>query len=137
MANYCDIWGKPIFVMDDGTEYMFEGLQDDEIEHRGRNFEFRFIVNTLRHYFGDHLDFDVNENQFKILKLSNDQMNILREISEDTCEFPVKYGRAKLRFEIVTYRYDASHAAYAYTLPSPSAYTLPSAIIYGSMITCG
>ena len=99
-ANHYDIWVKPIFVEENGSEYLFEGLDAVELEHRGKNFEFRFIINTLRQYFGDNLDFDVSGNQVKILTLSNDQMNILREIHEYSCEFPLKYDRAHLKFEI-------------------------------------
>ena len=100
-----DIWVTPTFVKD-GQFYQFEGLDDDENGAcRGVNFEFRFIVNTLRHYFGDNLDFDENENQIKIDMLSNEQMKTLRVINEDTCEFPVKYGRSYLKFEINGFKY--------------------------------
>jgi len=36
--------------------------------------------------------------------LSYERMKILREIDEDTCDFPVKYGRSQLKFEIDTYK---------------------------------
>ena len=102
-----DIWVKPIFVKDNGIEYPFEGLSEHEKIYRGQNYEFRFIANTLRHYFGDNLDFEDNENQIKIKKLSDSQMKILGNIYEDTCEFPVKYERSHLKFQISIYTYDA------------------------------
>ena len=92
----------PIFIKD-GINYLFEGLTEDEKEHRGRNFEFRFIVDTLRKYFGDNLDFEDNGNNIIIETLSNTQMKILREINEDTCDHPIKYKRSQLKFKILEY----------------------------------
>jgi len=106
--THYDIWVIPTFAKEDGTYCPFEGLSDDEQgARRGTNFEFRFIVNTLRQYFGDDLDFAEMANQIKIATLSNAQMQLLREINEDTCDFPVKYGRSHLKFEVNSYNYDA------------------------------
>jgi hypothetical protein len=92
----------PTFTKD-GTTYKYEGLpKDDETR-----ILFRFIVLTLRKYFGVNLHFDMRETHVIITTLSSAQMKILREIDEDTGEFPVKYGRSQLKFEIGTYTYDA------------------------------
>ena len=92
-----DIRITPIFTKD-GTEYKFEGL----------NYEtrtlFRFIVLTLRKYFGITLYFEREKGEIIIENLSYEQMKILREIDEDTCDFPVKYGRSQLKFKIDTYK---------------------------------
>ena len=97
----------PIFTKD-GMEYKYEGLNDAEKNgFSGTNYEFKFIVDTLRKYFGVNLHFDMRETKIVIATLSYAQMKILREIDEDTGEFPVKYGRSQLKFEIGTYTYDA------------------------------
>ena len=92
-----DIRITPIFTKD-GTEYKFEGLNTETIT------SFRFIVLTLRKYFGLNLDFERIKTQMFITTLSYEQMKILREIDEDTCDFPVKYGRSQLKFVIDTYK---------------------------------
>ena len=100
ISSQFDIWIKPIFVKDD-IEYPFEGLAENEKGgFRGLNFEFRFIVDTLRHYFGDDLDFDDDEDKIKIKLKSYLDLNTLQLINYDTCDFPVKYGRSHLKFEI-------------------------------------
>jgi hypothetical protein len=105
--NHYNIWVKPIFVKAE-IEYPFEGLTTDANgAHRGANYEYRFIVDTLRHYFGNDLDFDDKDQIIIIGSLSNAQMKILRGINEDTCDYPVKYGRCQLKFEIGMYTYDA------------------------------
>jgi hypothetical protein len=96
---------KPIFVKN-GQEYAFEGLNANEKGgHRSRNYEFRTIVDILRQYFGDDLEFEFDErgNLLKITTLSHEQMQILRLIYEDTCERPIKYGRSHLKFELCGY----------------------------------
>jgi hypothetical protein len=92
-----DIRITPIFTKD-GTEYKFEGLNYET------RTSFRFIVLTLRKYFGLNLDFERIKTQMFITTLSYEQMKILREIDEDTCDFPVKYGRSQLKFVIDTYK---------------------------------
>ena len=105
--NHYNIWTKPIFVKAE-LEYPFEGLTTDANgAHRGANYEYRFIVDTLRHYFGDALDFEDKGQLIIIGLLSNAQMTILRGINEDTGNYPVKYGRSQLKFEIGVYTYDA------------------------------
>ena len=100
--THYDIWITPIFTKD-GMEYKFEGLI-----HVNENRKlFRFIVLTLRKYFGINLYFERKETKIIIATLSSAQMKILREINEDTGDFPVKYGRSQLKFEIGTYKYDA------------------------------
>jgi len=94
--THYDILITPIFTKD-GTEYKFEGLNYET------RTSFRFIVLTLRKYFGLYLDFERIKTQMIIETLSYEQMKILREIDEDTCDFPVKYGRSQLKFEIDTY----------------------------------
>ena len=94
--TYYDIHTTPIFTKD-GTEYKFEGLNPETIT------SFRFIVLTLRKYFGINLYFERKKGEIIIPTLSYEQMKILREIDEDTCDFPVKYGRSQLKFEIDTY----------------------------------
>jgi hypothetical protein len=91
-----DIHITPTFTKD-GTEYKFEG---PNYETRT---SFRFIVLTLRKYFGINLYFEIKIGEIIIPTLSYEQMKILREIDEDTCDFPVKYGRSQLKFEIDTY----------------------------------
>jgi len=95
--TYYDIHTTPIYTKD-GTEYKFEGLNTET------RTSFRFIVLTLRKYFGLDLDFERKQNQIIITTLSYEQMKILREIDEDTCDFPVKYDRSQLKFEIDTYK---------------------------------
>ena len=95
--THYDIHITPTFIKD-GTEYKFEGLNPETIT------SFRFIVLTLRKYFGLDLDFERIKTQMIIDTLSYEQMKILREIDEDTCDFPVKYGRSQLKFEIDTYK---------------------------------
>ena len=96
-THYANINIIPIFTKD-GTEYKFEGLNPET------RTSFRFIVLTLRKYFGLELDFERIKTQMIIDTLSYEQMKILREIDEDTCDFPVKYGRSQLKFEIDTYK---------------------------------
>jgi hypothetical protein len=95
--TYYDIHTTPIYTKD-GTEYKFEGLNNETIT------SFRFIVLTLRKYFGLDLDFERIKTQMIITTLSYEQMKILREIDEDTCDFPVNYGRSQLKFEIDKYK---------------------------------
>jgi hypothetical protein len=95
--TYYDIHTTPIYTKD-GTEYKFEGLNTET------RTSFRFIVLTLRKYFGLDLDFERIKTQMIITTLSYEQMKILQEIDEDTCDFPVKYGRSHLKFEIDTYK---------------------------------
>ena len=110
--THYDIWVKPIFVKADG-EYPFDGmLIYENAGYEIATFEFRFIIDTLRHYFGDNLDFDVVKNQIKILTLSNAQMKILRGILEDSCDCLLKYGRSHLKFEIGGYYYDKPKAVF-------------------------
>jgi len=99
MTTYYDICITSTYTKD-GTEYKFEGLNNND-ESR---LLFRFIVLTLRKYFGIFLQFERKKTQIIIATLSYEQMKILREIDEDTCDFPVKYGRSHLKFEIDTYR---------------------------------
>jgi hypothetical protein len=95
--TYYDIHTTPTYIKD-GMEYKFEGLNPET------RTSFRFIVLTLRKYFGLDLDFERIKTQMIITTLSYEQMKILREINEDTCDFPVKYGRSQLKFEIDTYK---------------------------------
>ena len=95
--TYYDIHTTPIFTKD-GTEYKFEELNPET------RTSFRFIVLTLRKYFGLDLDFERIKTQMIIDTLSYEQMKILRKIDEDICDFPVKYGRSQLKFEIDTYK---------------------------------
>uniref|UniRef100_A0A6C0EZR0 Uncharacterized protein n=1 Tax=viral metagenome TaxID=1070528 RepID=A0A6C0EZR0_9ZZZZ len=95
--THYDIHITPIYTKD-GTEYKFEGLNYET------RTSFRFIVLTLRKYFGLDLDFERIKTQMIITTLSYEQMKILREIDEDTGDFPVKYGRSQLKFEIDTYK---------------------------------
>jgi hypothetical protein len=92
-----DISITPTYIKD-GTKYKFEGLNTET------RTSFRFIVLTLRKYFGIDLDFERIKTQMIITTLSYEQMKILREIDEDTGDFPVKYGRSQLKFEIDTYK---------------------------------
>ena len=94
--TYYDIHTTPIYTKD-GMEYKFEGLNTET------RTSFRFIVLTLRKYFGINLYFERKKGEIIIPTLSYEQMKILREIDEDTCDFPVKYGRSQLKFEIDTY----------------------------------
>ena len=94
--TYYDIHITPIYTKD-GTEYKFEGLNPET------RTSFRFIILTLRKYFGIFFQFERKKGEIIIETLSYEQMKILREIDEDTCDFPVKYGRSQLKFEIDTY----------------------------------
>ena len=92
---YYDIHTTPIFTKD-GTEYKFEGLNPET------RTLFRFIVLTLRKYFGISFQFERKKGEIIIETLSYEQMKILREIDEDTGDFPIKCGRSQLKFEINT-----------------------------------
>ena len=94
--KHYDIRITPTFIKD-GTEYKFEGLNNET------RTSFRFIVLTLRKYFGINLHFEREKGEIIIANFSYEQMKILREIDEDTCDFPVKYGRSQLKFKIDTY----------------------------------
>ena len=80
---YYDIHTTPIFTKD-GTEYKFEGLNPET------RTLFRFIVLTLRKYFGISFQFERKLGEIIIETLSYEQMKILREIDEDTGDFPLK-----------------------------------------------
>jgi len=95
--THYDICITPTFTKD-GTEYKFEGLNNET------RTLFRFIVLTLRKYFGVNLHFERKKGEIIIAHFSYAQMKILREIDEDTCDFPVKYGRSQLKFKIDTYK---------------------------------
>ena len=102
---------KPIFVKD-GNDYPFEGLTYTERLKRTNqppNVEFRFIIKTLRKYFGDDIEFQETKSKgiIELTFLTYNEMKILRNISEDTEEMPIKYGRSILKFEIGTYTYDS------------------------------
>ena len=104
--THYDIRFTSVFVKD-GAEYPFEGLAEEKKDaYRGSNMEFRFIVITLRDYFGDELEFYEDGSDITIAFLSNEQMKMLRGIKEDTFEYPVKYGRSELKFDIYSYSYD-------------------------------
>ena len=94
--THYDIHITPIFTKD-RTEYKFEGLNTET------RTLFRFIVLTLRKYFGFFFQFERKKGEIIIETLSYEQMKILREIDEDTCDFPVKYGRSQLKFKIDPY----------------------------------
>ena len=98
--RHYEIWTQPLFVTDDGTVYPFEGLQEDQKENRGANSEFRFIVDTLRSYFGDALDFEVNSTHLVLTSFSKDQMKLLRDINEDSCDVSLQYGHSHLTFDV-------------------------------------
>ena len=108
--NY-EINVQPIFVKD-GVEYPFEGLSEDErgegCIYRWAPMEYKFIVNTLHFVFGHAIEFKdgYKNGTLEIAQLSDAQLKILRDIREDTCDVPVKYGQSCLRFEIGTYNYD-------------------------------
>jgi len=109
--NHYNIQIKPIF-QNDGKEYPFEGLTDKEREkvtNRPKNTEFRFIIKTLRKYFGDDVEFRETsmKGYMELTFLTDNEMKILRNISEDTEDLPIKYGRSTLKFQIGTYTYDA------------------------------
>jgi len=97
--NHYNIFIQPIFVTD-GIENSFEeGVKTDE---------YRFIVRVLHDYFGLNLEFKaaLKNGNFELAFLSYEQMKILRGIYEDTLEYPIKYGRSYLKFEIGAYCYD-------------------------------
>jgi hypothetical protein len=101
---------KPIFVKD-GKENPFEGLADKEREKNTnipKNIEFRFIIKTLRKYFGDEIEFQetITKGLMELTFLTDDEMTILRNINEDTEDIHIKYGRSQLKFEIICYTYD-------------------------------
>jgi hypothetical protein len=99
---YTDITIKPIYVIvESGKEYDFEGIiceTDDTF------YDFHFIVNTLYKFFGYefcyNLNFIENGTKIKIQTMTAEEMNILKEIHEDTFDYPVKYGQAQLKFEL-------------------------------------
>jgi len=95
--THYDIWVTPTFTTQTGMRYQAEELAGDE---------FRFIADTLRQYFGDALVFEKRENKIVIGILSNAEMNLLRGINQDTCAYPVSYGRSHLTFAIGGYNYD-------------------------------
>jgi hypothetical protein len=102
-TNYYRINIKPFFVKD-YNKYLFGGLKAT----RDSTNEYKFILDTLRCHLGDDLELKegFHIGSFEIGFLSNEQMNLLRYIVEDTGAYPIKYGRSQLKFEIGTYLYD-------------------------------
>jgi hypothetical protein len=98
--KHYDILIRPIFVKD-GKEYIFEGSAEKE----RKTIEFRFIIKTLRKYFGDDIEFQesINKDLVKLTVLTDDEMTVLRNIYEDA---DVKYGLSHLKFEIISYGFD-------------------------------
>jgi hypothetical protein len=89
---------NPLFVKD-GKEYPFEG-------GKGNSIEYRFIIKTLRKYFGDDVEIkkEIDGRTITLAFLTADELEILRHINEYTDEIPIKYGRSNLKFAIDDYK---------------------------------
>ena len=105
---------KPIFIKNN-IEYPFRG-QNEERGFAGRNHEYRFIVNTLRHHFGDNLDFVEKDGVFIIPFPQNGDDGVMvhaeqgkiilqsiREKSNEYFEGDAELESAQLKFEIMEY----------------------------------
>jgi len=109
---------KPIFIKDN-IEFPFRG-QNEERGFAGRNHEYRFIVNTLRHHFGDNLDFVEKDGVFIIPFPQNGDdddggvdmvhaeqgriiLQSIREKSNEYFEGDAELESAQLKFEIMNY----------------------------------
>ena len=71
--NKMDIVIKPVFMAND-NKYDYAGEEEGAGLYKPVSLEFRFIVDTLRHVFGDDLD---------------------------SCDMPIYCGSCFLRFEII------------------------------------
>jgi hypothetical protein len=110
---------KPIFIKDN-IEFPFRG-QNEERGFAGRNHEYRFIVNTLRHHFSDNLDFVEKDGVFIIPFPQNGDDDdgeegnvvdmvqgkiILQSILQNSNEYfegDAELESAQLKFEIMNY----------------------------------
>ena len=111
---------KPIFIKDN-IEIPFRG-QNEERGFAGRNHEYRFIVNTLRHHFSDNLNFVEKDGVFIIPFPQNgdddgeevDMVHaeqgkiILQSIRQKSNEYfhfqrDAELESAQLKFEIMNY----------------------------------
>ena len=108
---------KPIFIKDN-IEFPFRG-QHEERGFYGRNHEYRFIVNTLRHHFSDNLDFVEKDGVFIIPFPQNGDddgeeggvdmvqgkiiLQSIREKSNEYFEGDAELESAQLKFEIMNY----------------------------------
>jgi len=105
---------KPIFIKDN-IEFPFRG-QNEERGFAGRNHEYRFIVNTLRHHFSDNLDFVEKDGVFILPFPQNGEegdivdmvqgkiiLQSIREKSNEYFEGDSELESAQLRFEIMNY----------------------------------
>lgn len=101
--NYYHIIIKPFFVKG-YNKYPFGGLKAT----RDSTNEYKFILDTLHCHLGHDLELKegFHSGSFEIGFLTNKQMDILRDIVEDTGAYPIKYGQSQLKFEIGTYFYD-------------------------------
>lgn len=108
---------KPIFIKDN-IEFPFRG-QNEERGFYGRNQEYRFIVNTLRHHFSDNLNFVEKDGVFIIPFPQNGEegeevdmvhaeqgKNILQSIRQKSHQYfegDAELESAQLKFEIMNY----------------------------------
>ena len=107
---------KPIFIKDN-IEFPFRG-QNEERGFAGKNHEYRFIVNTLRHHFSDNLNFVEKDGVFIIPFPQNgddddgEEVDIvqgkiilqsIRQKSHQYFEGDAELESAQLKFEIMEY----------------------------------
>ena len=89
---------QPIFVMEN-NEYEFEGCIAGL--PKGSNYDFRFIVDTLRKRFGDDLDFS-EENGLFIMPFDAHIIEEIKSIYQESNDFPVNRKKSHLRFDIIS-----------------------------------
>jgi len=105
---------KPIFIKDN-NEFPFKG-QNEERGFDGANHEYRFIVDTLRRYFGDEIDFEEENGVFTIPFENINDLDAVKEIYENTGDYfegDDELESAYFRFEVIEYKLfnqDYNHA---------------------------
>jgi len=95
-----DVIIKPVFMVND-NKYEYAGEEEGAGIDSPVSMEFRFIVDTLRHVFGDDVDFDEKNGLFTLKQMYLQQTIVLRNIYEDSGDRYVYCGRCFLRFEIM------------------------------------
>ena len=91
---------KPVFIAYD-NKYEYKGEEEGAGLYKPVSTEYRFIVDTLRYYFGPDLDFAESNGLFTVHLLHQDEIDKLRDINEDSCDMYVYCGRCFLKFEII------------------------------------
>ena len=96
---------KPVYERN-GIEYPFECT----FEKYWFCSEYRFSVDVLRNHFGDELSFEYDHGIFKIQLDDIRDLHILRNIYDDTNQYPLREelydNGTHVKFEIISYSFD-------------------------------